>query len=74
MELGAPFSGLVLSPNGELTVSPADRVSTGRGEGGWGRNIFHDQAGVVYSVAIDVWPICRAEGRTLGVGYTRNAF
>eukprot|EP00752_Nemacystus_decipiens_P002310 g2185.t2 len=26
MELGAPFSGLVLSPNGELTVSPADRV------------------------------------------------
>ncbi|CAM9297210.1 unnamed protein product, partial [Laminaria digitata] len=25
MELGAPFSGLVLSPNGELTVSPADR-------------------------------------------------
>ncbi|CAM9912766.1 unnamed protein product [Pylaiella littoralis] len=25
MDLGAPFSGLVLSPNGELTVSPADR-------------------------------------------------
>ncbi|CAN0474533.1 unnamed protein product [Ectocarpus sp. 12 AP-2014] len=25
MELGAPFAGLVLSPNGELTVSPADR-------------------------------------------------
>lgn len=26
MELGAPFSGLVLSPNGESTVSPADKV------------------------------------------------
>ena len=26
MELGAPFSGLVLSPNGGSTVSPADKV------------------------------------------------
>ncbi|CAM9426433.1 unnamed protein product, partial [Sphacelaria rigidula] len=25
MDLGTPFSGLVLSPNGESTVSPADR-------------------------------------------------
>lgn len=37
MELGAPFSGLVLSPNGELTVSPADRVSVaGKRVRGWG--------------------------------------
>jgi pre-rRNA-processing protein TSR3 len=25
MDLGAPFQGLVLSPNGEKTVSPEDR-------------------------------------------------
>lgn len=48
MDLGAPFSGLVLSPNGELTVSPADRVSEvwgerycGEGEGRRVSGVYH---------------------------------